>query len=275
MSSNFPTLAFIGGGNMARSLIGGLIARGQAPAAIRVAEPNATQRDALVQGFGVPVFESSVEAVAGAELWVLAVKPQVLPEICRALAPQAQAQKPLVISVAAGATTSQLERWLGGRLAIVRAMPNTPALIGMGITALFANADAKYDQRERAAGLLAAVGPTVWIDDEKHMDAVTAVSGSGPAYLFLLAEAMEAAGVAQGLSKVVAQALVRQTLHGAARMLVDLPEPADVLRQRVTSPGGTTEAAIDTFETGGFRALVNAAIVAATRRGAELSAGNE
>jgi pyrroline-5-carboxylate reductase len=145
----------------------------------------------------------------------------------------------------------------------------------MGITALFANADAKYDQRERAAGLLAAVGPTVWIDDEKHMDAVTAVSGSGPAYLFLLAEAMEAAGVAQGLSKVVAQALVRQTLHGAARMLVDLPEPADVLRQRVTSPGGTTEAAIDTFETGGFRALVNAAIVAATRRGAELSAGNE
>jgi pyrroline-5-carboxylate reductase len=275
MSSNFPSLAFIGGGNMARSLIGGLIARGQAPAAIRVAEPNATQRDALVQGFGVPVFESSVEAVAGAELWVLAVKPQVLPEICRALAPQAQAQKPLVISVAAGATTSQLERWLGGRLAIVRAMPNTPALIGMGITALFANADAKYDQRERAAGLLAAVGPTVWIDDEKHMDAVTAVSGSGPAYLFLLAEAMEAAGVAQGLSKVVAQALVRQTLHGAARMLVDLPEPADVLRQRVTSPGGTTEAAIDTFETGGFRALVNAAIVAATRRGAELSAGNE
>jgi pyrroline-5-carboxylate reductase len=275
MSSNFPSLAFIGGGNMARSLIGGLIARGQNPAAIRVAEPHVAQREGLERGFGVPVFNSSVEAVAGADLWVLAVKPQVLAEICATLAPLAQAQRPLVLSIAAGITTSQLDRWLGGGLAIVRAMPNTPALIGMGITALFANACTKHSQRERSAGLLAAVGPTVWIDDEKHMDAVTAVSGSGPAYLFLLAEAMEAAGVAQGLSKVVAQALVRQTLHGAARMLVDLPEPAEVLRQRVTSPGGTTEAAIDTFEAGGFRALVNAAITAATRRGAQLSAGNE
>jgi len=274
MNSNFPSLAFVGGGNMARSLIAGLVARGQDPVAIRVSEPDVALRDGLARGFGVSVFGSGGEAVAGAGLWVLAVKPQVLPEICRALAPQAQAQRPLVISVAAGATTSQLDHWLGGGLAIVRAMPNTPALIGMGITALFANADAEPDHRERAAGLLAAVGPTVWIDDEKHMDAVTAVSGSGPAYLFLLAEAMEAAGVAQGLSKVVAQALVRQTLHGAARMLVDLPEPAEVLRQRVTSPGGTTQAAIETFEAGGFRALVDAAIAAATRRGAELSAGN-
>jgi len=274
MNPNFPSLAFVGGGNMARSLIAGLVARGQDPAAIRVSEPDATLRDGLARAFGVSVFDSGVEAVADAGLWVLAVKPQVLPEICSALAPQAQAQKPLVISVAAGATTSQLDRWLGGGLAIVRAMPNTPALIGMGITALYANADARLDQRERAAGLLAAVGPTVWIDEEEHMDAVTAVSGSGPAYLFLLAEAMAAAGIAQGLSKVVAQALVQQTLHGAARMLVELPEPAEVLRQRVTSPGGTTEAAIQALEGGGFRALVGAAIDAATRRGAELSASN-
>ena len=274
MNPNFPSLAFIGGGNMARSLIAGLVARGQDPAAIRVSEPDAALRDGLTHGFGVSVFESGVEAVAGAGLWVLAVKPQVLPEICSTLAPLAQSQRPLVISVAAGTTTSQLDRWLGGGLAIIRAMPNTPALIGMGITALYANTEARHDERERAAGLLAAVGTTVWIDDEKLMDAVTAVSGSGPAYLFLLAEAMAEAGVAQGLSKVVAQALVRQTLHGAARMLVDLPEPAEVLRQRVTSPGGTTQAAIETFEARGFRALVDAAIAAATRRGAELSASN-
>jgi len=269
------TVAFIGGGNMARSLIGGLVARGRPAGAIRVAEPVAALRDALRTDFGVTCAEHATSAAEGADVWVLAVKPQVMREVCAALAPLAQARRPLVVSIAAGITTAQLERWLGGDLPVVRAMPNTPALLGAGITGLFANARANDAQRADADALLDAVGPTVWIDDEATMDAVTAVSGSGPAYVFLLAEAMQAAGIAQGLPADAARALVRQTLLGAATMLVKQDEPADVLRTRVTSPGGTTQAAIETFEAGGFRELVDRAIAAATERGRQLSAAND
>lgn len=270
-----PTVAFIGGGNMARSLIGGLVARGRPAGAIRVAEPVAALRDALQTDFRVTCAEHATAAAEGADVWVLAVKPQVMREVCAALAPLAQADRPLVVSIAAGITTAQLERWLGGDLPVVRAMPNTPALLGAGITGLFANARTNDAQRADADALLDAVGPTVWIDDETRMDAVTAVSGSGPAYVFLLAEAMQAAGVAQGLPADAARALVRQTLLGAATMLVKQDEPADVLRTRVTSPGGTTQAAIETFEAGGFRELVDRAIAAATERGRQLSAAND
>ncbi|WP_396615649.1 pyrroline-5-carboxylate reductase [Lysobacter soli] len=270
-----PTVAFIGGGNMARSLIGGLVARGRPAGAIRVAEPVAALRDALQADFGVTCAEHATSAAEGADVWVLAVKPQVMREVCAALAPLAQAHRPVVVSIAAGITTAQLERWLGGDLPVVRAMPNTPALLGAGITGLFANARTDDAQRAEADALLDAVGPTVWIDDEATMDAVTAVSGSGPAYVFLLAEAMQAAGVAQGLPADAARALVRQTLLGAATMLVKQDEPADVLRTRVTSPGGTTQAAIETFEAGGFRELVDRAIAAATERGRQLSAAND
>lgn len=269
------TVAFIGGGNMARSLIGGLVARGQSPGAIRVAEPVDALRDALQRDFGVTCVEHARIAAEGAAVWVLAVKPQVMRQVCTELSALAQAQRPLVISIAAGITAGQLDRWLGGGQAVVRAMPNTPALLGVGITGLHANARTGADQRERAAGLLEAVGPTVWIDDESRMDAVTAVSGSGPAYVFLLAEAMQAAGIAQGLAPEAARALVRQTLLGAATMLTQSDEPADVLRTRVTSPGGTTQAAIETFEAGGFRDLVARAIAAATERGRQLSAAND
>jgi pyrroline-5-carboxylate reductase len=267
-------VAFIGGGNMARSLIGGLVARGFAPADIRVAEPVEALRTALQRDFGVACFDNAQAAAEGATLWLLAVKPQVMREVCGALAAQARAQRPLAISIAAGITAGQLDRWLGGDVAVVRAMPNTPALLGAGITGLYANTAAvsRFDQ---AADLLAAVGPTVRIDDEAQMDAVTAVSGSGPAYVFLLAEAMQQAGVAQGLTADAARALVQQTLLGAATMLTQSEEPADVLRARVTSPGGTTQAAIETFEAGGFRALVDRAIAAATERGRQLSAANE
>jgi pyrroline-5-carboxylate reductase len=275
MTASFPSLAFIGGGNMARSLIGGLIARGRPPASIHVSEPGVELRDALARDFGVAVHAENTNAASAAEIWIFAVKPQVLKSVCQALAATAQSAKPLVVSTAAGITSPQLEQWLGGNLAVVRAMPNTPALLGAGATGLFANARATSGQRDLAENLLQAAGVTAWIEDESLMDAVTAVSGSGPAYVFLLAEAMTAAGCAQGLPDEVARKLALQTIFGAARMLLESGEPADVLRQRVTSPGGTTEAAIDTFETGGLRALVNAAIVAATRRGAELSAGNE
>jgi len=277
MTDPTPTLAFIGGGNMARSLIGGLVARGVAPQRIRVAEPVPALREALAADFGVQVFDNAANAADGADLWLMAVKPQVMREVCATLAGHT-AHAPLVLSIAAGITVAQLQRWLGdstGTLPVIRAMPNTPALLGAGITGAYASAAVSAAQRERAQALLEAAGPSVWIDDEARMDAVTAVSGSGPAYVFLLAEAMQAAAERQGLPADTARALVSQTLLGAATMLTQLDEPADVLRTRVTSPGGTTQAAIERFEAGGLRALVDEAIAAATRRGAELSAAND
>ena len=270
-----PVLAFIGGGNMARSLIGGLVAAGADPGTIRVADPSAPTRDALAADFGVRVSGSAAEAVDGAGTWVFAVKPQVMREVCAGLSGIAQAQRPLVVSIAAGITASQLERWLGGGLAVVRTMPNTPALLGAGVTGLFANARVDGDGRARADRLLASAGRTVWIDDEARMDAVTATSGSGPAYAFLLAEAMEDAAIAEGLPPDAARTLAQQTLLGAARMLVESGEAPAELRRRVTSPNGTTQAAIEAFEAGGFRDLVARAIRAATRRGGELSAAND
>ncbi len=270
-----PSIAFIGGGNMARSLVGGLVAAGVDPAGVRIADPNAQAREALVADFGVQAFADAADAVAGAGTWVFAVKPQVMREVCAGLAGAAQAGRPLVVSIAAGITSAQLDRWLGGGLPVVRTMPNTPALLGAGVTGLYANARVDAGGRERADRLLASAGPTVWIDDEALMDAVTGTSGSGPAYVFLLAEAMEAAAVAEGLTPDAARTLSQQTLLGAARMLIESGEPPAELRRRVTSPNGTTQAAIETFEAGGFRELVARAIHAATRRGGELSAAND
>jgi pyrroline-5-carboxylate reductase len=269
------SIAFIGGGNMARSLIGGLVAQGRDPASIRVAEPVAALRDALAAEFGVAVFEQGAEAVAGAGTWVFATKPQVLREVCEALAPRAQASAPLVVSIAAGITAAQLERWLGGNLPVVRTMPNTPALLGAGVTGLFASARVDTGGRGFAESLLAAAGRTVWINDEALMDAVTAVSGSGPAYVFLLAEAMVDAGVAEGLPVDTARTLALQTVLGAARMLTESDVDAAELRRRVTSPNGTTQAAIEAFEAGGLRTLVASAIHAARVRGTALSAAND
>ncbi len=268
-------ISFIGGGNMARSLIGGLVARGLDPGQVHVSEPFEPLRSALGRDFSVHTCSDNAEAAAAGATWVFAVKPQMLREVAQALAPLAQAQRPLIISIAAGITSAQLERWLGGELAVVRSMPNTPALLGAGATGLFANARVSGAQRERAERLLAATGITAWIDEEAGMDAVTALSGSGPAYVFLLAEAMQTAGQAQGLDADTARALALQTIYGAARMLVESGEAADVLRQRVTSPGGTTHAALESFEAGGFRELVAKAIAAATERGRSLSAAND
>jgi pyrroline-5-carboxylate reductase len=269
------TIAFIGGGNMARSLIGGLVARGTPAGAIRVAEPVDALRESLARDFGVQVSADNAQAVAGADTWVLAVKPQVMRAVCEALAPVAQAARPLVVSIAAGITSAQLERWLGGNIAVVRTMPNTPALLGAGVTGLFANAGVDVAGRKRTESLLSAAGKTVWIDNEALMDAVTAVSGSGPAYVFLMAEAMQAAGEAEGLRAEDARTLALHTILGAARMLTEGDEPAAELRRRVTSPGGTTQAAIESFGRDGFRDIVARAIHAATVRGRELSAAND
>jgi pyrroline-5-carboxylate reductase len=274
-SSAAHTVAFIGGGNMARSLIGGLIARGTDPSRIRVAEPVAELREGLAGQFGVQVFEAAAEAVKGAGLWLFAVKPQVMRGVSESLADIAQEDKPLVVSIAAGITAAQLSRWLGGDAAVVRAMPNTPALLGAGVTGLFATAQVDDAGRARTDTLLSSAGKTVWIADEAQMDAVTAVSGSGPAYVFLLAEAMEAAGIAQGLPAEAARALTLQTVLGAARMLTESGEAPAELRRRVTSPNGTTQAAVETFQAGGFERLTDAAIAAATARGKALSAAND
>ena len=268
-------IAFIGGGNMARSLVGGLISRGVAADTLRVAEPVTELRDALARDFGVSVFDNANDAVAGATLWLLAVKPQVMRHVCADLSAVAQSRKPLVVSIAAGITATQLQHWLGGDTAIIRAMPNTPALLGAGVTGLYANAHVSPAGRDQAEGLLASAGKTVWIDDEALMDSVTAVSGSGPAYVFLLAEAMEAAAKAEGLDAVAARTLVLQTILGAARMLTESDEAPAELRKRVTSPHGTTQAAVETFQDGGFEKLVAKAIAAASERGRQLSAAND
>ncbi|WMJ68098.1 pyrroline-5-carboxylate reductase [Stenotrophomonas sp. 24(2023)] len=269
------SITFIGGGNMARSLIAGLVRQGVPATQIHVAEPVAALREGLAADFGVTTYAEATEAAAHGTTWLLAVKPQVLREVCQSLQALARQQPPLVVSIAAGITSTQLQRWLGGDLPVVRAMPNTPALLGAGVTGLYATGRVDEGQRAQADRVLASAGRTVWIEDEAQMDSVTAVSGSGPAYVFLLAEAMEAAGIAQGLPADAARTLVVQTLLGASRMLDEAGESPAELRRRVTSPNGTTQAAIERFQAGGFEALVEAALRAAQVRGQELSAANE
>jgi pyrroline-5-carboxylate reductase len=262
-------IAFIGGGNMARSLIGGLIARGTRPERIAVAEPQEALRDGLARDYGVRVRSENGEAARDASIVVLAVKPQAMRPVCEAL--QGLAPDTIVVSIAAGITCHQIATWLRHDGALVRCMPNTPALLGAGATGLYATPSTDTRQRQAAADVLSAVGLCVWIEDEARMDAVTALSGSGPAYVFLLAEAMQEAATALGLPAEAAIALTRQTVLGAARMLDESGEAAATLRQRVTSPGGTTQAAIESFEADGFRDLVARALAAAERRGGELS----
>ena len=235
-------LAFIGGGNMARSLIGGLIKRGADPSRIRVAEPAEPLRAALAADFGVQVFADAGEATYGADTWLFAVKPQVMRTVCESLASRAQSQRPLSVSIAAGITAAQMQRWLGGNVPVVRSMPNTPAMLGAGVTGLHASDEVDAAGRQRAELLLSSAGPTVWIDSEAKMDAVTGVSGSGPAYVFLLAEAMEDAARAEGLSDDAARTLVLQTILGAARMLGESGETPPERRRRVTSPNAPNAA---------------------------------
>lgn len=265
-------IAFIGGGNMARSLIGGLVRAGARGAQMTVVEPNSELRAALAHDFGVAVHAQGVDAALEAQALLLAVKPQVMKPVCEALRECVQATKPLIVSIAAGIRIEQIDRWLGGDQAIVRCMPNTPALIGAGASGLCANARVSAPQRELAQRILAAAGTSEWIADEALMDTVTALSGSGPAYFFLLVEALEEAAVAQGLPRESARALATQTCLGAGRMLRESGEAPATLRQRVTSPNGTTQAAIESFEASDLRAIVARAVAAATKRGQEMAA---
>lgn len=274
-SSNLSRFTFIGGGNMGRSLIGGLIARGIGAERITVVDPTAATREGLIHDFGIQATADATTVLPGSALVLLAVKPQVMREVCGGLASVFPADA-VAVSIAAGITTGQLETWLGGNRAVVRAMPNTPALLGAGATGLCANARTTPAQRLLAGTALDAVGLSVWLEDEQQMDVVTALSGSGPAYFFLLVEALQAAAQAQGLPEAAARALAAQTCLGAGRMLVESGEAAADLRHRVTSPGGTTQAALESFQRDNFEAIVARAVAAAVQRGAELSrqAGN-
>ncbi|MEO5811824.1 MAG: pyrroline-5-carboxylate reductase [Rhodanobacter sp.] len=265
-------IAFIGGGNMARSLIGGLLKTGVAATSMSVAEPLAEARQALGRDFGVTSYADSQLAVAEADVVVLAVKPQIMPTLRASLHDILQRKRPLLISIAAGVRLRQLEQWFGSGMAIVRCMPNTPALIGAGATALCANDRVGPAQKAQAQHILDAAGITRWVDDEGLMDTVTALSGSGPAYFFALVEHLVAAAVAQGLPRDIARALAAQTCLGAGRMLTESGDDPGVLRQRVTSPHGTTQAALESFSADDLARIVARAVAAATHRGEEMSA---
>ncbi|MCP5140981.1 MAG: pyrroline-5-carboxylate reductase [Gammaproteobacteria bacterium] len=265
------TIAFIGGGNMARSLIGGLIANGWKADRIWVADHDAKQLESLNSKFPVHTSEDNDKVASVADVLVLAVKPQVLHAACQRLVNTVQSRKPLVVSIAAGVRQPDIATWLGGDIDVVRAMPNTPALVQSGATALFAPKGLSETRRAIAESIMRAVGLTLWVADEAQMDAVTALSGSGPAYIFLVIEAMEEAGVELGLSAETSRLLALQTAFGAAKMALESSETPATLRQRVTSPGGTTERALGVFEDAGLRALFERALTAARNRSQELA----
>jgi pyrroline-5-carboxylate reductase len=264
------TLGFIGGGNLAGALIGGLLARGLPARQIIVSDPSPTRREFLTAHLGVRVTTENTDVVRASQVLMLAVKPQDLRSVSVPLAPIVTAAKPLVISVAAGIRATDIQRWIGG-LPVVRAMPNTPALHGCGVTGLFATADVSATGRKLAETILAAVGPALWVQTDAQMDAVTAVSGSGPAYFFLLIEMLEAAGIQAGLTADVSRRLAIETAYGAGQMARSATEAPAKLREQVTSKGGTTEAALRHLEAAGVRAIFAEAVAAAAKRSAEMA----
>ncbi len=261
-------IAFIGGGNMAQALIGGLAGTLTAAANIHVVDVMPQTLAALAQRFGVTTATVPDEALASVDVIVLAVKPQQMREVVAAVKPYVQSQ--LLLSIAAGIRAADLSRWLNGHQAIVRTMPNTPALVGKGITGAVAMAGVSEAQRQSADAILRAVGETVWIDDEAKIDAVTALSGSGPAYVFYFIEAMQQAAVELGLTAEQGRQLAQATFAGASELAIRSDEPVSLLRERVTSKGGTTYAALQSMETSGVKPAIVKALHAAAARGREL-----
>lgn len=264
------TVGFLGGGHMGRALVAALRRQGHPPAQIAVGEPGAAARDALERDFGVRTTDDNLAVVEAADILVLAVKPQDMAAVLLPLQSPLARRRPLVVSIAAGLTVAQLRELCGTALPMVRAMPNRPALLGLGASGLYAPPDLPDAARAKAEAVLGAAGMVAWIEIETLMDAVTAVSGSGPAYFFRLAEALADAGRIQGLPAEVASRLAAATLAGAGAMAAADPDLAK-LRAAVTSRGGTTAAALATFEAGGLERLVADAVESATRRGRELA----
>jgi pyrroline-5-carboxylate reductase len=265
------TAAFVGGGNMGGALIRGLIARGLPAERISVGEAHQARRIELADQLGVRVSADNREAVQGADVVVIAVKPQDMAGTVQALAEIFRQRRPLLISIAAGIRIADIQSWGGAGVSVVRAMPNRPALNGAGATAIYAPASVPEAQRTMAAQVLGAVGTTVWVSEESLIDVVTALSGSGPAYFFLLAELMTDAAVTLGLDRASARELAIQTLYGSGRMARDSDGDLARLRAEVTSKGGTTEAAVRAFDAANLRGIVAAALTAATERGREMA----
>ncbi len=270
--NNIRKLAFIGGGNMAAALISGLTKRGLPPERVMVADPSQEQLERVARDYGVQTAADNAGAVQGAEVVVLAVKPQQMRSVALGLAPHLASSRPLVISVAAGIPHASLARWFGPQIPVIRTMPNRPALNGFGATGLFAPAGVGAAYRALAETIMAAVSATVWVEHESQMDTVTAVSGSGPAYFFLFMEALEAAAHERGLPTEVAHRLTLETAFGAAQMARQSADSLATLREQVTSKGGTTAAALEVLNGAGLRAIVAHAVAAADRRSAELAA---
>lgn len=264
-------ICFIGAGNMAQSLIGGLIASGYEKQHILATDPNEDIQALMTEQFGIDCDSDNQQAISQADIVVLAVKPQVLKNVCLSIQDSVQAKQPLIISVAAGIQCQDIDAWLGKDLAIVRTMPNTPALIQTGATGLFANSKVSNEQQSQAEHIMRAAGITLWVTDEQQLDTVTALSGSGPAYYFLFMEAMEQAAVQMGLDEKTAHLLTMQTALGAAKMVMESRQDCATLRQKVTSPNGTTEKAILSFEADGLRQTVAKAMQQAQARAAELA----
>ncbi len=265
---NNVKIAFVGGGNMAQALIGGLADKLTAAANIHVIDVVPEALSAVAQRFGVTTASAPTEVLASADVIVLAVKPQQMREVVASVRPYLKSQ--LVLSIAAGIRAADLSRWLGGHQAIVRTMPNTPALVGKGITGAVAMGGVSEAQRQTADAILRAVGETVWIPDEAQIDAVTALSGSGPAYVFYFIEAMQQAAVELGLTEAQGRQLAQATFAGAAELATRSDEPVSLLRERVTSKGGTTYAALSSMDASGMKAAFVKALHAAAARGREL-----
>lgn len=273
MSHSNSIIAFIGGGNMARALVAGLLQAGHEPGALRIADPDSAQHEKLRElEATLAIGSDNATAISDADAIVLAVKPQVLPDVAQAITLQNQQ---LIVSVAAGTTLAALENWLGTGTACVRVMPNQPALVGAGMSVLCASPAVSEAQRKLANYLAGAGGETAWLEEESLMDAVTAVSGSGPAYFYLLMEMLEDAARDMGIEPQVARQLAVQTAYGAGLAARESDMPPGELRRMVTSPGGTTQAALETLEQGDIRRLFAKALMAARQRSAELGRADD
>ena len=264
-------ITFIGSGNMASALIGGIVKQGFPAKNIIVAGPEQAQLDVLQEQMGVRVTTDNAAAVGEADLVVFAIKPQIFRPVLEDLRAAVEQSKPLLLSIAAGITTAAMQDWLGQPAAVVRCMPNTPALVQHGATGMYANDQVSDAQRQQAQSVMDAVGISLWLDSESEIDAVTAVSGSGPAYFFLVMEAMEAAAIEMGLTPDTARKLTQKTALGAAALASDGSQDPAQLRINVTSPGGTTERALQAFEKGGLRELFSSAMEDAKQRSIELA----
>lgn len=265
------TIVILGAGNMGSSLAGGLIAKNYPPEKILMTDPETEKLTQIQNQLHIRTTTDNHAAVQQADVLILAVKPQVMTQVVTEIASLVQQKKPLIISIAAGILEHSLQKWLGGQCAIVRSMPNTPALIGCGATALFANQFVTPEQHNLAESILRAVGTIVWLQDEELMDTVTALSGSGPAYFFLIIEALQVAAEELGLPADTARMLTTQTAYGAARMAMETDMDIVTLRKKVTSPGGTTEKALQTLEENHLRVILKSALIAAKNRSHELS----